>query len=120
MSKRTSFCAVCGKKYELCISCDEKSKLNPWKRHTDTAEHYKIYQILRGYSTGVYTETEAKKKLESVDLSDFNDLRGNIKEIIKKLVSVNVSENGGSYETHEGVSDDTNKEPIKSKKKFGR
>jgi hypothetical protein len=58
----------------------------PWKIHTCTSEHFKIYQIIHGLSTGVYDEREAKAKLKNVDLSDLEDLRDNIKETIKKVM----------------------------------
>ena len=80
-------CAICGNKYHMCISCKSIMELNPWKVHTDTSEHYKIYQIVHGYSTGVYTKVEAKSKLQMVDLSDLDDLRENIKNIIKDIMS---------------------------------
>lgn len=91
LDKKTSRCAICNKEYELCISCDEKSKLNPWKMHTDTAEHFKIYQIIRGFTTGVYTEKEAKEKLERTDLKDIQTFKENIRVIIKKLLSANTN-----------------------------
>ena len=37
-------------------------RLSPWKIHTDTAEHYKIYQIIHGLSTNAYSKAEAKEK----------------------------------------------------------
>lgn len=83
--KNNAVCAICGKDYYTCISCKDFINLNPWKIHTDTSEHYKIYQIIRGYSVGIYTKEEAKKKLKSVDLSDFDDLRDNIKDIITEI-----------------------------------
>lgn len=88
-------CAICGNKYHMCLSCKSIMELNPWKVHTDTSEHYKIYQIVHGYSTGVYTKVEAKSKLQMVDLSDLEELRENIKNIIKDIMSdktVNVAD----------------------------
>ena len=75
-------CSICGREYYKCISCKDLINLNPWKRYTDTSEHYKIYQILHGFNTNVYTKEEAKLKLQIVDLSDFDSLRDNIKNII--------------------------------------
>lgn len=78
-------CAICGKGYVMCYSCDKGDALKHWKLHCDTPEHYKIFQIIHGYASGVYTEAEAAKKLDKVDLSDFNELRDNIKETINKI-----------------------------------
>jgi hypothetical protein len=86
-------CAICGTRYHTCISCKSFMMLNPWKIHTDTSEHYKIYQILHGYSVGVYTKKEAKSKLKMVDLSDFENLRDNIKDIIADIMGENTVDN---------------------------
>lgn len=85
-NKNNSVCAICGKGYYLCLSCKQTKTLTPWKIHTDTSEHYKIYQILHGYSTGVYNKKEAKAKLKTVDLSDLSSFRDNIKETIQNIL----------------------------------
>lgn len=87
--KINATCSICGKGYHLCMSCRDMMSLTPWKKHTDTAEHYKIYQILHGYSTGVYTKAEAKAKLKNVDLSDFDSLRDGIKATITSITGAN-------------------------------
>ena len=90
--KLNANCSICGKAYHLCMSCKTHMELNPWKVHTDTSEHYKIYQIIHGYSVGLYTKDEAKSKLEKVDLSDLEDLREHIKNIIKDIMNDNAVE----------------------------
>ena len=84
--KINAYCSICGNGYYMCLSCKDMMKLNPWKRHTDTSDHYKIYQILHGFNTGVYNKEEAKSKLQMVDLSDFDSLRDNIKNIINDII----------------------------------
>lgn len=79
-------CSICGKGYHACLSCRDSIQLAPWKVHTDTAEHYKIFQIIRGFSTGVYDKSEARDKLKNVDLSDLNELRPNIRKIIRDIM----------------------------------
>lgn len=82
-------CSICGKQYHLCVSCKDEMSATPWKVHTDTSEHFKVYQILHGYSTGVFTKDEAKARFERVDLSDINSFRPNIKDIIKGILKEN-------------------------------
>jgi hypothetical protein len=89
--KINATCAICGKGYHLCMSCKDMISLTPWKKHTDTSEHYKIYQIIHGYSTKVYTKAEAKNKLKKVDLSDFDTLRDNIKAVITDIMGSGVT-----------------------------
>ena len=82
-------CSICGRGYRMCISCKDLINMNPWKKHTDTSEHYKIYQVIHGFSTGMYTKEEAKFKLQMIDLSDFDSLRDNIKNIINEIMGKN-------------------------------
>lgn len=89
--KINATCAICGNGYHLCMSCKDMISLTPWKKHTDTSEHYKIYQIIHGYSTKVYTKAEAKDKLKKVDLSDFDTLRDNIKSVITDIMGADVA-----------------------------
>lgn len=83
-NKPNATCAICGKPYHMCYSC--KGNQNAvWKRHCDTAEHYKIYQLVHGYTTGLYTDAEAAAKLKNIDVSDIDELRPHIRDIIKKI-----------------------------------
>ena len=82
--KYNATCAICGKPYHMCYSC--KGNQNAiWKLHCDTAEHYKIYQFIHGYTTGLYTDAEAAAKLKNIDVSDVDELRPHIRDIIKKI-----------------------------------
>jgi hypothetical protein len=75
----------------MCISCKDKINAAPWKRHTDTPEHYKIYQILHGLTTGVYTKDEAKDKLKNVDLSDLHEFKDRVRERINDIMKSEVA-----------------------------
>lgn len=79
-------CIVCGKGYHKCISCRDMVRLHPWQTHTDTSEHYKIYQILHGHATDVYSKEEAKEKLQLVDLSDINTFKPEVQAYIHKIM----------------------------------
>lgn len=82
-NKNNATCCICGREYHKCLSCKDSMKLQPWKDVTDTAECYKVFQVVKGYSTGVYTKEEFKLKLKNIDLSDLDNFRDNIKVIIK-------------------------------------
>ena len=84
--KNNSVCSICGKEYYVCLSCSDAMKLHPFKSFTDTAEHFKVFQVVRGFLTGVYTKDEAKEKLQNVDLKDINSFRPHIKKIIKDVL----------------------------------
>jgi hypothetical protein len=99
--KNNATCSICGKLYYKCLSCKDLMNLNPWKRHTDTSEHYKIHQAIHGYSTGVYNKEEAKIKLQMIDLSDFDSLRDNIKNIINDIMGKNETAENNTVETED-------------------
>lgn len=85
-NKNNATCSICGKEYYACLSCRDALKANPWKIHTDTSEHYKVYQIIHGLSTKVYTKDEARSKLKNINLSDVESFRPHIKEIVKDIL----------------------------------
>lgn len=83
--KNNATCSICGKGYTMCRSCDRDKPDMVWKLHCDCPEHYKIFQVIHGYTAGVYTGAEAAKKLERIDLSDFDELRDSVKVTINKI-----------------------------------
>ena len=85
--KNNATCSICGKGYYMCRSCKDQMRLNSWKLHTDTSEHYKVYQILHGVSIGIYTKLEAKKKFQNVDLTDIDTFRPEIKKLVKSILN---------------------------------
>ena len=88
--RNNAVCSICGKGYYMCLSCKDKMSLSPWKLHTDTSEHYKVYQILRGLTIGVYSEDEAKKMLQMVDLTDLDCFKDNIKNRINSILAEDI------------------------------
>lgn len=90
--KNNATCSICGKDYYVCLSCRDSIQLSPFKKFTDTSEHYKIFQVLRGYNTGVYNKDEAKEKFKNIDLHDLEDLKPSIKTTIKDILKEPVVE----------------------------
>ena len=86
MAENNAVCSICGKEYYACLSCHDSIKVNPWKVFTDTSEHYKVFQVVRGLSTKVYTKEEAKDKLKNINLEDLESYIPNIKKIIKDII----------------------------------
>ena len=84
--KNNAVCDVCGKGYYVCLSCSDAMKLHPFKSFTDTAEHFKVFQTVKGLLTGVYTKDEAREKFKNIDLSDLEDYREHIKTLIKDVL----------------------------------
>lgn len=84
--KNNAVCDVCGKEYYVCLSCSDAMKLHPYKSFTDTAEHYKVFQVVKGFLTDVYTKDEAKERLQNVDLKDADSFKPHIKKILKDIL----------------------------------
>ena len=83
IEKNNAVCSICGKSYYKCLSCKDLIKLQPWKSVTDTAECYKVFQVVKGFSTGLYNKNEFKSRLKNIDLNDLENYREHIKALIK-------------------------------------
>ncbi len=84
--KNNAVCDICGKEYYVCLSCSDAMRLHPYKSFTDTAEHFKIFQVVKGFLTGVYTKEEAKEKFKNINLKDIDSFKPHIKDIIKNVL----------------------------------
>lgn len=81
-----AYCAICGNPYYVCMSCLDSMRLSPWKIHTDTSEHFKVYQVIHGFTSNIYSKDEAKRKFANINLQDIESFRPNIKEIVKNIL----------------------------------
>ena len=90
MEKNNATCSICDSGYYVCNSCKDSIRLQPWKIHCCSADCYKTYQVVRGFSTGVYTKDEFKSKLKNVDLSNLENYREHIKALIKDALKEEV------------------------------
>lgn len=79
-------CSICGNGYHLCLSCKDSMNLHPWRMHTDSASCYQVFQVVKGYNTGIYTKEEFKSKLRNIDLSNLENYRDHIKSLIKNVL----------------------------------
>ena len=79
-------CDVCGKKYHVCLSCQQEKAFKPWRTVVDTTDHYKIYMAVHGYTVTKDKEM-AKKELSVCDLSELDSFSDNIKKAINEILS---------------------------------
>lgn len=110
-------CSICGSEYHLCLSCKDKMKLHPYKIHCCSADCFKVFQVVRGFSTNVYTKDEFKSKLKNIDLSNLENYREHIKALIKDVLkeeSVEVNKNVDILDIKEdsSVTDKTDEENV--------
>jgi hypothetical protein len=62
-----------------------------WRSIVDTAEHYKIYMILRDYNNDYMDKQAAKKQLQKLDISDLDMFLTDIKSKILEIMSEDIS-----------------------------
>ena len=79
-------CSICGSEYHVCLSCKDKMKLHPYKIYCCSPSHFQVFQVVRGFSTGVYDKDEAKEKFKNIDLTDIESFRPHIRNIIKDII----------------------------------
>lgn len=99
--KNNATCSICGSEYYVCLSCKDKMKLHPYKTHCCSPSHFQVFQVVRGFSTGVYDKDEFKSKLKNIDLSDLEDYREHIKTLIKDVLKEDVIETVENVKTVE-------------------
>ena len=83
--KNNAKCSICGKDYHVCRSCKDSINLVPYKNFVDTPNCYKVFQVVRGFNTGMYTKDEARERLQNVDLSGIS-FRPHIKSTIDNIL----------------------------------
>lgn len=83
VEKNNAYCSICGNPYYLCMSCKDKINLHPWKIFCCSVDCYKTSQVVRGFSTGMYTKDEFKSRLKNIDLSNLDNYKEHIKDLIK-------------------------------------
>ncbi len=78
-----SFCRICGSEYRRCNCSSEDS----WRKVTDTAEHYKIFCVVRDYVNGIIDADKANDLLGKLDMSGSDKFRPNIKDVLSEIKS---------------------------------
>lgn len=78
-------CVVCGKEYDVCLSCKDQNKIKPWRSIADSAECYKIFLVLTQYNNGYVTKEEAKKQLETITFNK-KDFKESVQEKINEIM----------------------------------
>ncbi len=80
-----AYCSICGEGYHLCSTCQNTKSFKPWRTVTDTIAHYKIYMAIHGYTISK-DKKEAKRQLETCDLSGLDNFKPEIKSVIKEIL----------------------------------
>lgn len=85
-NKINHWCIICGKGYHACDSCDSVKSFMPWRILADTAEHYKIYMVIKQYNSKMITKNEAKTMLSNIDLGGMDSFKDGAKSILDEIL----------------------------------
>ncbi len=84
-ANNNAVCSICGKPYHVCASCLEQKAFRPWRTVTDTMAHYKIYLAIHEYTVSG-DKSQARKQLQSCDLSEIRHFLPEIKSAIQTIL----------------------------------
>lgn len=79
-------CAICGREYDVCLSCRDQNKIKPWRSITDTVVCYKVFLVLTQLNNGYISKEEAKSQLEQITFNK-NDLREDVRNKVDEIMS---------------------------------
>lgn len=79
-------CAICGKPYRICKSCEDIESFAPWRTVTDTIDCYKIFLVLSEY-TKTKNKEQAKKELSTCNLKEKDVFAPHIKAAIDEIMA---------------------------------
>ena len=79
------WCVLCGAGYHSCDACSRERSFLPWRTLTDTAEHYKIFMVLKDYNSGRLDKASAREMLEGLDLTGKEYYRDGAKRVLADI-----------------------------------
>ena len=87
--KYNATCAICGKPYKICRTCQEIKSFTPWRTITDTLQHYTLFLVLSEYSR-TKDKAKAKDELLKCDLSEKESFKDSVKNMIDEIMKEDV------------------------------
>ncbi|MCR1842526.1 hypothetical protein [Murimonas intestini] len=88
-----TICAICGKGYHICKSCQGTKTFSSWRTVTDTPGHFKIYTLIHAYHYGRLDREEAASQLKECDLSGLTEFVPEIRAIIEEILAAPSNQN---------------------------
>lgn len=87
MSKTTkAVCAICGREYDVCLSCKDQNKIKPWRNISDSMNCYKVFLVLTQLNNGYISNEEAKSQLEQIAFNK-SDLREDVRNKVDEIMN---------------------------------
>lgn len=79
-------CAICGREYDVCLSCKDQNKIKPWRSITDSVDCYKVFLVITQLNNGYISKEEAKSQLEQITFNK-NNLREDVRNKVDEIMS---------------------------------
>lgn len=89
----TATCAICGREYNVCLSCKNQDAIKPWRNIADTANCYKVFLAISQYNNGYLSKDDAKKQLAQLSF-DKKSLSTSIQAKIDEIMGSSVKRTG--------------------------
>lgn len=74
--------------YEYCPRCKQYASEPTWKLEFCSEECKNLYTIVNKFNFGHMTLEEAREALSAIDLSDYDNLRFDIKAVVDRILPV--------------------------------
>ena len=114
--KYNATCAICGKPYKICRTCQEIKSFTPWRTITDTLQHYTLFLVLSEYSR-TKDKTKAKDELSKCDLSKKESFKDSVKNMIDEIMKEDVIKTVEETVSEETVEENVEIKPQKTTRK---
>lgn len=82
-------CVICGRQYDVCLSCKDQNKIKPWRSITDSVNCYKVFLVLTQLNNGYISKEEAKSQLEQITFNK-NSLREDVRNKVDEIMSYTI------------------------------
>lgn len=92
MGRYNRKCILCGKEYKFCSNCKEESHQPAWKNIYCSENCRMIFNTAVAYVDKSIDIKEAKKRIESCDLSEIDNFKGDIKKAIAEIMAAEIPE----------------------------
>lgn len=92
MRENNKTCIICGEKYTYCLSCSQFAREPKWKTIFHEENCLNIFNIISDFKAEIITKEKAVTLLSSCDLSKKDTYPDVVKNQIKEIFEISVSD----------------------------
>lgn len=91
MAKK-KFCLSCGREYEFCPNCQNKTETMGWKKEFDEESCKEIFNAVSGYGMKLFTAKDVVGILKKYNITDTSKYKEEIKAVLDEALEIVNSE----------------------------